>query len=100
MTDSRVDPLIASRLRLESESSVSLAVLNALRLREPSDALASALDTVAREGSDPHARHRAVEVIGLWLRRRPDLRSTLRHVAEKDERTAIRDAARAALDRG
>jgi hypothetical protein len=97
MRHESVDTLIIEQLEQDTESSVRLAALNAMKMREPSDELASALTRLVRTTDDPYARLKAVELMGRWLPQRPDLKKVLEQIARDDARPKIRAAAEAAL---
>lgn len=96
MQDPQADSLLADHLRTDSSSLVQTSALMAAKVREPSDTLTAAVETVATGASDPHARYRAVQVLVTWRARRPDVRSTLDRVAETDREARIREIAEAA----
>jgi hypothetical protein len=91
-----VDGLIAARLRADVSVKAQLAALDAIKARKPTSALARALSG-ATESADKHVRHRAVELAGAWLERRPELRRTLERVARRDSEEKIRSLAASAL---
>ena len=95
--DPRVDELVIARLQDDSSSSVQMSAIAAAQLRDPSDTLVRGLETAGISATDPHVRHRAVEVMIHWLVRRPDLRSSLEKVARDDKEPLIRERAKTVL---
>jgi cytochrome c556 len=91
-----VDVMIANRLSTD-ESLVQTAALDAIAVREPSSTLVDALRGAATTAQRAEARIKAVRIMGQWLAKYPALQATLKHVAEKDERDAVRSAAKSAL---
>jgi hypothetical protein len=92
-----VDELIAGRLEGDTVSEVRIAALDALRVREPTDALVRAVSSVAATATDPRVRYRAVELAIQWLPRRKELVATLSRVAANDPEPRVRSRAQAAL---
>jgi len=97
MRDPKVDGILASGLTSDPSGDVRVSALDAAKNRDPSDAMAQALAAVAASEPDTHVRYRAVELMGDWLTRRPDLRPTLEQIAQNDEEPRVRLLARNAL---
>ena len=97
MRDPRVDDLIADRLLSDSASEVRISALSAAKVREPTDTLATAVESAASKAADPHVRYRAVEILAQWITRRPDVRPALERVANDDVEPRIRERAQSAL---
>jgi hypothetical protein len=97
MQDATVDNLLASRLVSDAASDVRVSVIDAAKVRDPSDVLARALASAATEALDPRVRYRALELMIRWIPWRPDFRSTLERIAQVDAEERIRKRARAAL---
>ena len=91
-----VDNVVAEQL-LTGNTDAQIAALDAISVREPSAALGAALQHAALSAADPRARMKAVEIMGQWLPKRPELRESLAAVAEKDTRSQVRQAAKHAL---
>ena len=91
-----VDGVIAS-VFAQSNSTLQAAALNAISVRAPSSALEAARVQAAKSGATPGLRMRAVQVMGRWLPKRPELRPSLHALAESDRLDQIRDAAKKAL---
>ena len=96
MQHPEVDLILASSLSAP-HSNVQVAALDALAVRPPSDALATALAQAGRADRKPEVRLKAVRLMGQWLPDRPELRADLQRLATEGEPTKIREAARLAL---
>jgi hypothetical protein len=92
-----VDGLLAQQMKSDIPAPVVRAALQAAKVRQPSDALTSAVEGVASSAPDPHVRYRAVEVLAEWLPRRPDVRGALDQVARADQEARVRELARSTL---
>ena len=92
-----VDATLADRLVADASSQVRVSVLEAIRVRTPTDVLARALVAAALGNGDPQVRYHAVELMIGWLPRRPDLRDTLAQIASTDAESQVRARAKAAL---
>jgi len=77
---------------------VELAALDAVAVRESSPLLASALAYIGEHSTSTKSRLNAVQLMGQWLPRHPLLREALKRIAQRDERDAVRNAARRALE--
>jgi HEAT repeats len=97
MNDPRVDGILSERLRSDPSSDVRVSALAAAKVREPTDALAQAVESAAESATDAHVRYRAVELLAAWVSRRPDVRPTLARIATNDAEIRIRDRAQSAL---
>jgi hypothetical protein len=97
MSDSTVDGILAKRLDSDPATQVRLSAIEAAQTRAPTDELVAALTRGATRAPDAHIRYRSVELLTRWLARRPELRSTLEHVANHDAEQRVRERARAAL---
>jgi hypothetical protein len=97
MQDPQVDEIIADRIRTDPASDVRISALGAAKVRQPTDALARAVESAASDATDAHVRYRAVELLALWMPARPDVRSTLQKVAKNDGEMRVRDRAQGAL---
>jgi hypothetical protein len=97
MQDARVDGILAERLESDSSNDVRISAIEAARVRQPSDVVAGALVSAAKEAPNPRVRYQAVDLMVQWLESRPDLRATLEVVANTDEQPRIRHRAEAAL---
>lgn len=97
MRGQRVDDMIAARLKDDDSAEVRMAAIEAAKVREPTEPVVAALIDAGTHGASPHVRYRAVELMGDWLKKRPELRATLDLVAKNDEEEKIRDKAKAAL---
>lgn len=92
-----VDGILAGQMRRGDEH-VELAALDAVAVRESSPLLASALAYIAEHSTSTKSRLNAVQLMGQWLPRHPLLREALKRIAQRDERDAVRNAARRALE--
>jgi hypothetical protein len=97
MQDAHVDELLASILTDNASANVRFAALESSSVREPSEPVARALAGMAGGEPDSHVRYRAVELMILWMDRRPDLRTALEQIATSDEEGQVRERAKAAL---
>jgi HEAT repeat protein len=97
MKDVRVDEILIERLNSDPSRDVRISALGAAKVREPSEALAHAVETAAQREPDSRVRFRAVELLAAWGPSRPDVRSTLEQIARNDVEARIRDLARNAL---
>lgn len=98
MHSTGIDEILASHLRSDSSRDVRVSAIDASKVRQPNDSMATALVSVATDSSaDPHVRYRAVELMNLWRTRRPDMRNALEQVAAKDQEPRVRDLAKASL---
>jgi HEAT repeat protein len=97
MGETKVDDLLAARLESDPSSTVRLAAIEAIRVRQPSDVLAAGVGRAATLAVDAHVRYRAVELMAQWLPRRPELRPVLEQVARTDVEGRLRSRAQAAL---
>ena len=84
MPGAEVDASLAERLRGDDSLNVRKAVVRNLRLREPTEATASALAAVAVEATEHSLRHDAVRRLVQWLPKRPELRAALESAAQKE----------------
>lgn len=97
MKSPQIDPIIASTLTSDSELAVTLAALDAVQAREPSDVLIEALTKVAESDHDPNARYKSVDLLSRWGKTRPTLRNVIQRVATKDPEERVRALAQSAL---
>jgi hypothetical protein len=97
MQDPRVDPLIAARIRDDESPEVQRSAIEAAKLREPSEFLAAALAEASASSIDRHVRYSVIELMVLWLPKRPELRGILERVAKEEAEPKIREQAQAAL---
>jgi hypothetical protein len=96
MARPEVDGIIAERLG-RSDAELQNAALDAISVRTPSAALASALVQSASSAVKPALRLKAVQIMARWLPQRPELRQSLEGLASSDELEQIRQAAKGAL---
>jgi HEAT repeat protein len=97
MHDQRIDGMIAERIKEDKSAEVRTEAIEAAKVREPSQPLVMAIVDAGIHSDSPYVRYKAVEVMGDWLKKRPDLRATLDLVAKNDEEEKIRARAKAAL---
>lgn len=97
MPGPQIDPLIASALLSDTDLSVTVAALDAVQAREPSDVLAEALTQVARRSDNPNARYKSVDLLARWGKGRPALRTVIQQVASSDPEERVRALAQSAL---
>jgi hypothetical protein len=95
--DPAVEGLLVSSLTTDKASDVRISAIDAAQVREPSKVLSDGLASAALSDVEPRVRYRAIELMIQWLRRRPELRSTLEAVASKDTEPKVRDRAKSAL---
>jgi hypothetical protein len=95
--DPAVEGLLVSSLTTDKASDVRISAIDAAQVREPSKVLSDGLASAALGDAEPRVRYRATELMIQWLRRRPELRSTLEAVASKDTEPKVRDRAKSAL---
>jgi HEAT repeat protein len=97
MADPAVDGILAERIRSDKSPSVRLAAINAFKLREPSAVLALPLAQTSEHDADPRVRRAAVRLAGIWISRRPELRTVLDRIRTSDESATVRAIAQAQL---
>jgi hypothetical protein len=97
MHDASVDGILAEIIRSDQSPDVGISAMDAAKVRQPTDILLRAVETAATNGTDPHVRYRAVELLSLWLQGRSDVRPTLEMAAQNDVEQRIRERARSAL---
>jgi hypothetical protein len=97
MRDPKVDGLLATRIKTDKSNDVRVSAIVAAQVREPSTELSQGLASAGETAPDATVRFRAVELMVRWLPKRPELRSTLERVAQKDQEARVRDRAKAAL---
>jgi Lipoprotein amino terminal region len=88
-----VDHLLAITMDTDATVSVRTAAIAIARTRKPSDDVVAALRRAAAPEADAHVRYRATELMGEWLKDRPDLRAPLERVAQTDAEPRIRELA-------
>jgi hypothetical protein len=76
---------------------VQASAVEAIRLREPSDRLASALSESLRSGVKLAVKLKVIAVMGQWKGERPELQRELERVVAESTVPKLRDAARRAL---
>lgn len=92
-----VDELLANGIGKESSEEVIVAALTSASAREPSDVLVRALTNIAEAASEPKARYRSIELLGHWVKARPEVRPVIERVASNDAEEKIRKLAESAL---
>jgi hypothetical protein len=97
MDHPEVDGVIASSLLEDEERAVQASAVEAIRLREPSDRLASALSESLRSGVKLAVKLKVIAVMGQWKGERPELQRELERVVAESTVPKLRDAARRAL---
>lgn len=95
MRSDKVDPLLAERLKAETDVEVRLAALNAIKVRECSKLLSAALVTAA-EDTEGRVRLKAVALLAR-CDGSPEAKAALVRAASSDATTSVREAAASAL---
>jgi hypothetical protein len=98
MKGAEVDAILASSLA-SSEDDVQSAAVDAAAVREPSDTMITALQSASRaeDRTKPAIRLKLAQVMGQWLKQRPELRPTLEHLSTRDSSERVRQVAKLAL---
>jgi hypothetical protein len=96
MKDPRIDAIIATHLK-DTDARVRVAALAAAKVRTPSDLLANRVKELMLSDAETKVRGRAIRLATTWLRHRPELRSVLELVAERDVNAKLRETAKEAL---
>jgi hypothetical protein len=97
MISPQIDPLIASSMTADTDLAVTLAALDAVQARAPSDVLIEALSSVAQSSPNPNARYKSVDQLTRWGKTRPALRELIQRVATNDPEERVRALAQSAL---
>jgi HEAT repeat protein len=92
----KADEILASRLKPDSVKETRLAVIEAMRNREPSEKMVSAIVSTYRT-STVDVRHRVVDLFIRWLPHEPRLRVLLEGISQNDPEERVRLRAKAAL---
>jgi hypothetical protein len=95
MVHPEVDAILAQAVT-QPNHTVQGSAIDAISVREPSPVLLSALETASGSTFTTAVRVKAVQIMGHWLAKRPELRKTLEQLAQADAE-AVRNAAKSAL---
>jgi len=92
-----IDGLLANSITSDSSEEVVVAALTSASAREPSDVLIRALTSSAETATEPKARYRSIELLGQWIKARPEVRPVIERVATNDAEEKIRTLAQSVL---
>jgi hypothetical protein len=92
-----IDGLLANTITSDASEEVVVAALTSASAREPTDVLVRALTNTAEAASEPKARYRSIELLGHWIKTRPEVRPVIERVATNDAEEKIRTLAQSVL---
>ena len=92
MHSEKVDPLLATRLKVETDTEVRLAALNAIKLRGCSAEITAALIGASND-AEVRVRLRAAALLGRCRGANPEVEAALKRLAATDPATTVREAA-------
>lgn len=92
-----VDNLLSERLASDPDRGVHAATIAAIALRQPSEVLTRALTSALPGPMTVGLKLRAVDILGEWSGRQPELVRELEKVASTNELPRVREAARRQL---
>jgi hypothetical protein len=99
MQSPAVDALIAARLTSEKMAKVRQAIVSDLGRRPPSPVLVEATRTLALESAERQHRLEAVQLLGGWASKLPEVTTTLERISVDDADEKVRAAAAKVLDK-